>query len=410
MATSIVLDSGDEDDLEVSIVGEVLAGPALKKTKKALKKSSKKKQARHCRRLKEKHLRGCRADDRSRKRAGAKAPQPPPLEPQPQENPTAAAAAPARPQSSPALPGISQLPAASSSSILTDSPHCRVRSAAEVPAAFCTECRRPLDAAGAAAAIVEFRRPWILGLSRVHAEHRCLQSAGLLSFLTPASQSRSSSSLPETHGVLRSLKAPVAGARIGRIVMTQQRRGGHLAAARQMAAAAAMRAVRRAASDAAGEATSGPGVRRRHQHRSVGQQAELACPVVDSRSSKSDVMFEALLSALPPSKRATREDVPKGERCAVCHGKLLRRGRRVRRLPCGHMFHDACILPWLRKRPVCPLDRKDIAELLGVRIEARRERLGAEWVAAMVQIAATGQLDASPSAPESSDAAVHSVD
>lgn len=398
------------------MVGEVLAGPALKTTKKALGKSSSKMK----RQGRKSSRRSGRAHSRSKEEDS---------EPLSKRKPAVAAAPPVRSLPPPSL-APTRLPAvceqaAGPSSVLTvaqapspamlDSLHCRVRAAADVPPAFCTECRRPLDAAGAAAAIVEFRRPWIQGVSRVHAQHRCLQSAGLLGFLTPASKS-SSSTLPETHGVLRSLRPPVAGplrekvtgARsIGRVLYSQQRRG-HLAAARQMAAAAAMRAVRRAASDAAGDTTSEPRARRRHEQRSVDQQDELAQRPV-SRPSKSDIMFEALLSALPPSQRAKRDDVPKGERCAVCHGKLLRKGRRVRRLPCGHMFHDACILPWLRKRPVCPLDRQDIAELLGIRIEARQARLGAEWVAEMVQITTARRIDVSPLALESSDVEVHSV-
>eukprot|EP00930_Biecheleria_cincta_P100111 TRINITY_DN9171_c0_g1_i2.p1 TRINITY_DN9171_c0_g1~~TRINITY_DN9171_c0_g1_i2.p1 ORF type:complete len:393 (-),score=65.78 TRINITY_DN9171_c0_g1_i2:92-1270(-) len=360
MAMAIVLDSGDEDDLEVSVVGEVLAGSALKMTRKALRKSSKKKQSRHCRRLKEKaerHIRGRRAHDESKNEAAE-----PPLPSASQPKRKAVVA------SAPAWLSLNSRPpsaceqAAGSCSVLTvsespspailDSSHCRVRAAADVPPAFCTECRRPLDAAGAAAAIVEFRRPWIAGLSRVHAQHRCLQSAGLLSFLGPAPQ-RLSRTLPETHGVLRSLRSPVAGQlrekvagarRIGSVVGSQQRRG-HLAAARQLAAAAAMRAVRRAASDAAGDTTSEPRARRRHRQRSADQQDDLAQRVV-SRPSKSDVIFEALLSALPPSQRAKRDDVPKGERCAVCHGKLLRKGRRVRRLPCGHMIAKTLPSSW----------------------------------------------------------------
>mmetsp|Transcript_49370 Transcript_49370/g.159356 ORF Transcript_49370/g.159356 Transcript_49370/m.159356 type:complete len:340 (+) Transcript_49370:40-1059(+) len=42
--------------------------------------------------------------------------------------------------------------------------------------------------------------------------------------------------------------------------------------------------------------------------------------------------------------------------CAICHESLLA-GQVVRRLPCEHLFHDVCILPWLRRRAVCPLDR-----------------------------------------------------
>ncbi|CAE8637882.1 unnamed protein product [Polarella glacialis] len=169
-----------------------------------------------------------------------------------------------------------------------------------------------------------------------------------------------------------------------------------LAAARQLAASAAMRALRRAADAAADEATSGPISRRLVQLRARVQSRMASRALRPSSSRRANVMFEAVLKALPPAKSLKREEVPKGERCAVCHGKLLRKGRKARTLPCGHIFHDACILPWLNKSMICPMDRRDIAELLGISVEPVRGRLGADWVAQMVlgDDAAPAQLSA----------------
>mmetsp|Transcript_89763 Transcript_89763/g.200586 ORF Transcript_89763/g.200586 Transcript_89763/m.200586 type:complete len:134 (+) Transcript_89763:92-493(+) len=74
--------------------------------------------------------------------------------------------------------------------------------------------------------------------------------------------------------------------------------------------------------------------------------------------------FQSLLMALPlpePFLRSEAHD----ELCAVCHEPLSKGERLVRRLPCTHRFHDGCIIPWLRKNPICPLDRCQLAELLG---------------------------------------------
>ena len=37
--------------------------------------------------------------------------------------------------------------------------------------------------------------------------------------------------------------------------------------------------------------------------------------------------------------------------------RRFKTSQEVRTLPCGHTFHDACILPWLSKKATCPLDR-----------------------------------------------------
>lgn len=68
---------------------------------------------------------------------------------------------------------------------------------------------------------------------------------------------------------------------------------------------------------------------------------------------------EAWEAALEPA-RPLEEGEAKGEPCAVCHERLSKGRRPVRRLPCSHRFHDDCIMPWLRRRPVCPLDRREL--------------------------------------------------
>eukprot|EP00435_Cladocopium_sp_Y103_P014090 s2018_g3.t1 len=221
----------------------------------------------------------------------------------------------------------------------------RVRSAGDYPATLCTECRRPLDSLGPDVAVVEVERPWLQEPCLIHAQMPCLTSAGLLRapVQMPPPRPREATS-SASHGVLRSLRAPPRRVTPHLAAVATDPDARALAQARQMAVAAALRLVRRAANDAA-DAASG----RRPARRSTAPGAQ---------------RLEALLEVLPPARHAHREDVPKGEHCAICHGKLFKRTRKIRSLPCGHTFHDACILPWLSKRATCPLDRSDFTDLL----------------------------------------------
>lgn len=45
--------------------------------------------------------------------------------------------------------------------------------------------------------------------------------------------------------------------------------------------------------------------------------------------------------------------------CAVCMTEMVN-GEWVQVLPCGHLFHQGCVGPWLRKSTTCPMCRKEI--------------------------------------------------
>jgi E3 ubiquitin-protein ligase RNF181 len=64
--------------------------------------------------------------------------------------------------------------------------------------------------------------------------------------------------------------------------------------------------------------------------------------------------IEALDSAV-----MTAADEREGEECAVCRDGVAA-GERVKRLPCLHLYHDECILPWLQVRNSCPLCRFEL--------------------------------------------------
>ncbi|CAO2047655.1 unnamed protein product [Urochloa humidicola] len=64
---------------------------------------------------------------------------------------------------------------------------------------------------------------------------------------------------------------------------------------------------------------------------------------------------KAAVEALPTVVVADAD----GAQCAVCKDGV-EAGERARRLPCAHLYHDACILPWLAIRNTCPLCRHEL--------------------------------------------------
>jgi len=49
--------------------------------------------------------------------------------------------------------------------------------------------------------------------------------------------------------------------------------------------------------------------------------------------------------------------------CTVCFEGFCK-GEIIRKLPCGHIFHNKCIKPWLRVNIKCPNCRCNIKDIL----------------------------------------------
>ncbi|XP_066134405.1 E3 ubiquitin-protein ligase RNF126 isoform X8 [Saccopteryx bilineata] len=60
-----------------------------------------------------------------------------------------------------------------------------------------------------------------------------------------------------------------------------------------------------------------------------------------------------------PTVPVTEEHVGSGLECPVCKDDYGL-GERVRQLPCNHLFHDGCIVPWLEQHDSCPVCRKSL--------------------------------------------------
>ncbi|KAG9354902.1 hypothetical protein JZ751_001615 [Albula glossodonta] len=71
----------------------------------------------------------------------------------------------------------------------------------------------------------------------------------------------------------------------------------------------------------------------------------------------------------PPAARAVTQNLPtvvitpeqadKGLKCPVCLLEFEEQ-ETVRKMPCEHLFHSSCILPWLGKTNSCPLCRLEL--------------------------------------------------
>lgn len=67
------------------------------------------------------------------------------------------------------------------------------------------------------------------------------------------------------------------------------------------------------------------------------------------------------LSEAEAASREGLEDADPRRSCAVCREGFAP-GNILRSLPCGHEFHDSCIVPWLENCNTCPICRWELPE------------------------------------------------
>ncbi|XP_069503947.1 E3 ubiquitin-protein ligase RNF126 [Ambystoma mexicanum] len=60
-----------------------------------------------------------------------------------------------------------------------------------------------------------------------------------------------------------------------------------------------------------------------------------------------------------PTVQITKEHVDSVLECPVCK-EDYKEGETVRQLPCKHLFHNDCIVPWLEQHDTCPVCRKSL--------------------------------------------------
>ncbi|GAA0167086.1 ubiquitin-protein ligase [Lithospermum erythrorhizon] len=90
----------------------------------------------------------------------------------------------------------------------------------------------------------------------------------------------------------------------------------------------------------------GPGVEEYFEHITASDQR---APAPTSRSH-----IDAL-----PSIKISKKHVRSDSHCAVCKEKF-ELGTQAKKLPCKHIYHSDCIVPWLERSSSCPVCRKEM--------------------------------------------------
>lgn len=88
-------------------------------------------------------------------------------------------------------------------------------------------------------------------------------------------------------------------------------------------------------------------------------------------------------------KRGDEETTSDSHMCAVCI-ESYKAGEVVTVLTCDHIFHKACIEPWLLERRTCPMCKCDILKALGVE-EETKESISTESPPDVTVITVTGE-------------------
>ena len=93
------------------------------------------------------------------------------------------------------------------------------------------------------------------------------------------------------------------------------------------------------------------------------------------RKSLSDIVLSRrAIAQLEVYPNATEEDVANDNTCIICREEMVP-GPSAKKLPCGHIFHAACLRSWFQRQQTCPPCRLDV-------LGAQQRAQGAQGAAA----------------------------
>jgi hypothetical protein len=104
----------------------------------------------------------------------------------------------------------------------------------------------------------------------------------------------------------------------------------------------------------------------------AGQFAESFGAQPEEEHSKPPTAADALRSI--PTIKVSARDLQESNECVICLEKLTE-GEEALRVPCGHVFHDACIRSWLGNSNQCPTCRYELPTADADFEVGRRERM-----------------------------------
>ncbi|CAI9781335.1 unnamed protein product [Fraxinus pennsylvanica] len=91
------------------------------------------------------------------------------------------------------------------------------------------------------------------------------------------------------------------------------------------------------------------------QHQSRLDEAIQQLTLNNSQHGSQILAPRSVIEALP-TVRIGERDAKSGLNCAVCL-EDFKEHTRARKMPCNHMFHSDCIVPWLLQHNSCPVCR-----------------------------------------------------
>lgn len=74
-----------------------------------------------------------------------------------------------------------------------------------------------------------------------------------------------------------------------------------------------------------------------------------------------------------PTVKISQKDIRKDSHCAICKEKF-ELSSSARKLPCHHIYHSDCIVPWLAQHNTCPVCRQELSP-----DAVRRNRRNKAW-------------------------------